>query len=327
MKHSLITKLKSSLTWRLGIPKRMLYLLSLNLLRISRPTLPKVNNSPNISNVSADQSDFKIVIVTFSKRFFTNCLPLIKELRASGVNQEIYIGINGDDGVSYDPSLRTKFLQEISVVPNVNPVSFGSFQGLSLIWNRCIQAADSEIVIVLNDDLIVERDYVIATLDKMAEVAKSHGICLLNSGWSHFAISTKVFQEIGWFDERLLGIGEEDSDLTFRYEDFYGISCFENSIHEKGLIHDSSSVFDSNLAKGKGKYSLFNWVYIELKYNFGKGAVSGMFERPATKQFVEVSQYPNFDWNKSLSIYRSEKDREVIEKALNEKLGLLGDKK
>jgi len=327
MIHSLIAKLKSSVTWRLGIPKRMLYSLSLNLLRISRPTLPKMINPPNTSKVSADQSDFKIVIVTFSKRFFTNCLPLIKELRASGINQEIYVGINGDNGMSYDPTLRTKFLQEISVIPNVNPVSFGSFQGLSLIWNRCIQAADSEIVIVLNDDLIVERDYVVATLDKMTGVAKSRGICLLNSGWSHFAISTKVFQEIGWFDEKLLGIGEEDSDLTFRYEDFFGFSCFENSIHEKGLIHDSSSVFDSNLAKGKGKYSLFNWIYIELKYNFGKGSISGMFDRPATKQFVDVNQYPNFDWNQSLSIYRSEIDREVIEKALNKKLRLLGDQK
>lgn len=327
MTQSLIAKLKSSVTWRLGIPKRLLYSLSLSLLRISRPAIPTMTNLVSIPRFSEDKEDFKIVIVTFSKRFFENCLPLIKELRAAGVNQEIYIGINGDDGRSYDPALRSKFLQEISAIPNVNPVSFGSFQGLSLIWNRCIQAADSEIVIVLNDDLIVERDYVVATLDKMAKVAKNKSICLLNSGWSHFAISTRVFQEIGWFDERLLGIGEEDSDLTFRFEDFFGFSCFDNSIHEKGLIHDSSSVFDSNLAKGKGKYSLFNWVYIEMKYSFEKGAISGMFDRPATKQFVEVNQYPNFDWNRNLSIYRSEVNREVIEKALNDKLGLSGDQK
>lgn len=305
----------------------MLYSLSLRLLRISRPAIPTKTNPVSIPPLSADELDFKIVIVTFSKRFFDNCLPLIKELRASGVDQEIYIGINGEDRRSYDPALRSKFLQEISAIPNVNPVSFGSFQGLSLIWNRCIQAADSEIVIVLNDDLIVEKDYIVATLDKMAKVAKNKSICLLNSGWCHFAISTRVFQEIGWFDERLLGIGEEDSDLTFRFEDFFGFSCFDNSIQEKGLIHDSSSVFDSNLAKGKGKYSLFNWVYIEMKYSFGKGTISGMFDRPALKQIVEVNQYPNFDWNRNLSIYRSEANREVIVKALNEKMGLLDDQK
>jgi hypothetical protein len=320
-------KLRVSIFWRLGIPKRLLYSLSMALLRFSRPATPKMHGQVKAPLISDQDIRFKIVIVTFSKRFFDNCLPLIKELRASGVNQEIYVGINGDDGVSYDPNLRSSFLQEIASIRNVNPVSFGSFQGLSLIWNRCIQAADSEIVLVLNDDLIVESDYIVSTLNKMANVAKSKGICLLNSGWCHFAISTKVFQEIGWFDERLLGIGEEDSDLSFRYEDFYGFSCFENSINEKGLIHDSSAVFDPNLAKGKGKYSLFNWVYIEMKYSFGKGQIRGMFDRTATKQFTEVNQYPNFDWNQSLSIYRSELDRGVIKNALSGKMKSLGENK
>lgn len=320
-------KLRVSIFWRLGLPKRLLYSLSLALLRYSRPATPKTIGQVKAPIISDQDIRFKIVIVTFSKRFFDNCLPLIKELRESGVNQEIFVGINGDDGVSYDSNLRSSFLQEIAGIPNVNPVSFGSFQGLSLIWNRCIQAADSEIVLVLNDDLIVERDYIGATLNKMANVAKTKGICLLNSGWCHFAISTKVFQEIGWFDERLLGIGEEDSDLSFRYEEFYGFSCFENSINEKGLIHDSSAVFDSNLAKGKGKYSLFNWVYIEMKYSFGKGLIQGMFDRTATRQFTEVNQYPNFDWNQSLSIYRSELDRSVIENALSGKMKSLGENK
>ena len=49
---------------------------------------------------------FKIVVTTFSKRFFSDCLPLIKELRESGVTQEIIVGINGDFNSSFDMELR-----------------------------------------------------------------------------------------------------------------------------------------------------------------------------------------------------------------------------
>jgi hypothetical protein len=246
--------------------------------------------------LNLENKDYKIVITTFSKRFFSDCLPLIKELRNSGVKQEIIVGVNGDFESQFDQDLRKDFLGEISKFNGVSPVCFSTFRGLSTVWNRSIQSGDAEITVVLNDDLIVNRQTVASTLDHIVNQATIDGICLLNLSWSHFAIKSKVFQDIGWFDERLLGIGEEDSDMTFRFESFYGFT--PPSISTDGFVHDSSYEFDPKVRQGKGKYSLFNWIFIEKKYSFGKkgGAESRMFDLPAVKVIKDLELYPAENW-------------------------------
>jgi hypothetical protein len=268
------------------------------LVRFSRGDLTKQTVSLSSKKLNIKNEDYKIVITTFSKRFFSDCLPLIKELRNAGINQEIIIGVNGDFESHFNQGLRKDFLGELSKFEGISPVCFSTFRGLSVVWNRSIQSGDAEITVVLNDDLIVNRQTVASTLDDIVNRATIDGICLLNLSWSHFAIKSKVFQDIGWFDERLLGIGEEDSDMTFRFESFYGFT--PPSISSDGFIHDSSYEFDLKIKPGKGKYSLFNWIFIEKKYSFGRGTQSRMFDLPAVKVINDLELYPAENWRLTL---------------------------
>ena len=261
---------------------------------------------------------FKIVVTTFSKRFFSDCLPLIKELRESGVTQEIIVGINGDFNSSFDMELRRKFLFELAKYSGVSPVCFSTFRGLSVVWNRSIISGDSAITVVLNDDLIVNRKSVLSTLEILAKGAVESGICLLNLSWSHFAISSSVFNDIGYFDERLLGIGEEDPDMTYRFESFYGFT--PPTISADGFIHDSSDEFDPHIKPGKGKYSLFNWVFIEKKYAFGTGRQSRMFDLPGELVLEDLPLYPAEMWRLRLQKCLSLENREEIERSIEESL-------
>lgn len=278
------------------------------------------NASLSSSVLNLEDKDYKIVITTFSKRFFSDCLPLIKELRSSGVKQEIIVGVNGDFHSQFNQELRRDFLSELSKFEGVSPVCFSTFRGLSVVWNRSIQSGDAEITIVLNDDLIVNRENVVSTLDEIARGARVDGICLLNSSWSHFAIKSSIFQDIGWFDERLLGIGEEDSDMTFRFESFYGFT--PPSISSDGFVNNSQETFDSRIKSGKGKYSLFNWVFIEMKYSFGEGMESRMFDLPGVKVISDLPLYPAETWRLGLQKCLLMEDRNSIEtkiKNLNNK--------
>ncbi len=281
------------------------------LVRFSRGNQTKPNVSFSSKKLNLENKDFKIVITTFSKRFFSDCLPLINELRNAGVKQEIIVGVNGDFESHFNEDLRKEFLGNLSKFKGVSPVCFSTFRGLSVVWNRSIQSGDAEITVVLNDDLIVNRETIVSTLDNIVHQATTDGICLLNLSWSHFAIKSKVFQDIGWFDERLLGIGEEDSDMTFRFESFYGFT--PPSVYSDGLIHDSSYEFDTKLQLGKGKYSLFNWIFIEKKYVFGNGAKSRMFDLPALKVINDLELYPAENWRLTLQRCLLMENRDEIE--------------
>jgi hypothetical protein len=239
-------------------------------------------------------------------------------LRESGVTQEIIVGINGDFNSSFDMELRRKFLFELAKYSGVSPVCFSTFRGLSVVWNRSIISGDSAITVVLNDDLIVNRKSVLSTLEILAKGAVESGICLLNLSWSHFAISSSVFNDIGYFDERLLGIGEEDPDMTYRFESFYGFT--PPTISADGFIHDSSDEFDPHIKPGKGKYSLFNWVFIEKKYAFGTGRQSRMFDLPGELVLEDLPLYPAELWRLRLQKCLSLENREEIERSIEESL-------
>ena len=287
----------------------------MRLIHLSR--LQFLNQRPSTKVAKKNLTELRntaIVIITFSKRFNDYALPLIKAIRKFEPDLPIYVGINGDLNEKYDTELRRNFLLQLANLNNVNPVSFGSFQGLSFMWNRTIQSTGAENILVLNDDLLVDGNYLNSTIELLVEATQKFGICILNKSWSHFGISLKVCSEVGWFDERLLGIGYEDSDFTYRYEELYGESI--RSVLGQGFINDSSLIFDSNLSRGKGKYSLFNWAYIECKYRFGEGRKSRMFSELASRNYKEVKQFQNHEWTNELSEMRTETDKRIIEEKI-----------
>ncbi len=219
-----------------------------------------------VDTTSAKPSQLSIVITTHSRRFFSGALPLMKSLRASSAFEDlpIYVVVNADTFGDYSFVLRSKFLAEACSLGNVFPVCLGEPSGMSELWNVGIRSAGTEKVLVLSDDLTILdaglaelRARVIITLD-------NDPLVVVNNSWGHFAISRVALQAVGWFDERLLGFGEEDGDYTQRYKSVFGKSPAKLNVF--GVNNVSSDTGFEEVVKGSGKYSLFNRALITLKY-------------------------------------------------------------
>jgi hypothetical protein len=108
--------------------------------------------------------------------------------------------------------------------------------------------------------------------------------------------------EVGFFDERLLGLGEEDGDFYWRYHEKFNREIPEINIE---LIHNiHSEVTDGGYTKGIRTASQFNRDFIKkTKYKeILFGGYKGMFDKRVKKLLTDEVQYPYEDF------YRGNKD-------------------
>ena len=207
-------------------------------------------------------SDFKIVITTFERRFFSYALPLITLIRKD-CDAPIFIIVNGNFRSQIDNSYFQEFFSSINNFPDIYPVTFSTFRGWSSLINTGIKHADSEFTIVMNDDVYVNPDTLSQDLFTILKDCLQQELVLINGSWSHFAISRNCLNRVGWFDEYFLGIGEEDGDYEVRFQKLYQRKVSRNSY--SSFINFVDATRDENVAKGIGKYSLFNSVYSQVK--------------------------------------------------------------
>jgi predicted glycosyltransferase involved in capsule biosynthesis len=113
----------------------------------------------------------------------------------------------------------------------------------------------------------------------------------MNSSFSHFIVNKKVIDLIGYFDERLLGFGEEDGDITYRLLK-NGINV--NNIMVDGLVNIVSNVRHDSVVPGIGKYSKFNRDFIyNQKYRPDiNSPLKGLFDTPMKQKLDDLSLYP-----------------------------------
>jgi hypothetical protein len=116
-------------------------------------------------------------------------------------------------------------------------------------------------------------------------------------------LNKSEISKVGWFDERLLGVGEEDGDMEFRWSKFYN-SDFK-SVNSDNIINFVDNSSDLNILKhSESKYSKFNRDFINSKYqvDFVDGEKWGMFEFPMKQIIEDKEQYQNetfFEKNKN----------------------------
>lgn len=245
-----------------------------------------------VSNSIKDNST-AVVITTFSSRFFENCLPLIESLRRAKIESPIYLVVNGDFDSAFDQGARKEFLSH-SLRFDVNPICFGTFRGLATMWNVGIRHADSDVTIVLNDDLLVLDKDLDSLFNSLASEAALQGLSVLNNHWSVFAISRECVNKVGWFDERLLGIGEEDGDYARRYSNHFGKE--PPILHSRSLHNTVAESADRGVAKGVGKYSKWNRVFIQTKnILIAKSAELGNTNKHT---LYEINPYPLEDFRR-----------------------------
>jgi hypothetical protein len=236
-----------------------------------------------------------IGITTFEKRFETYFIPLLKQLRAIDSEIEIVVAVNGEHQRAFSESYRTALLQYLSTHPTVFPIFFPQFRGLAKLWNSIIIHASNDHILMLNDDVSITHAKFLSDVKKAIYRNKGRSFTI-NQSWSHFVVQREEIDKIGYFDERLLGIGEEDGDMTWRYlaECNVGIG----NMHIKGILNHSESTMNEaplNIeCRGESKYSQFNRKFVyEQKYQLDPKGIKGMFDAPMTAKNPTPRQYPN----------------------------------
>ena len=235
-------------------------------------------------------ADFSICITTFSKRY-DYLEKLIKQIR-SFTDKDILIAVNGDYNQTFNQDYRKKVLLLSSSFDNIYPIFFPEQRGLSKLWNTLVVQSKTEWNLILNDDIEITTNDVFNFGEN--NLPTTVDLLRINGSFSHFFIHKLCLHELGYFDERLLGFGEEDGDIFYRYIDKYNRWIQDSYIHGlKNLVID---VRDENIIPGVGKYSAFNRNFCFLnenpKYKYQEGGIVGMFGQPMKKFLEDANQYP-----------------------------------
>ncbi|MDO8554713.1 MAG: glycosyltransferase [Candidatus Micrarchaeota archaeon] len=223
-------------------------------------------NSTNSNLPSSSDLSYSIGIVTYVERFEKYFVPLVKKLVEIFPDKEIICVLNGH----HDINLQLTYLKHgsafLNQYPNVRYVTNETHQSLAKCWNWTMVISSSRSVLLLNDDLDVSPLF---RLDFEENLRKNPDFFIMNSSWSHFLISKKVLKQVGWFEERLLGIGQEDADYATRmtllgivipFCDARGVKNFVATHKNAGWIK-MSGIAD-------GKYSQINKEFIHKKWEF-----------------------------------------------------------
>ena len=196
--------------------------------------------------------------------------------------------INGPHRSDFNQYYRKKILALLSNYEKVYPTMFPNFQSLAKLWNRGILTAQNDMVLVLNDDLRLEPMF-FQNLEK--EIASRSSTFRINGSFSHYVIYKPELIDVGFFDERLLGIGEEDGDFAWRYYKKFDREI--SSVNIPFVDNIQSDIADPGFSKGIRNYSKFNRDFIlTTKYKRSIFGHKGMFDHKVTQQLEDLPQYP-----------------------------------
>lgn len=262
-----------------------------------------IKNVPNLilnffkkENMSINQNSISIGITTFENRFERYFIPLLSRIKDYVPESEVIVAVNGEHEQEFNEDYRNAVLEFISRHKKVYPIIFPQFRGLSKLWNSIIINASQDYILLINDDIMINDPLFMDSI--CAAIKKNKGRSfLINKSWSHFLISRAEIDELGYFDERLLGIGEEDGDMTWRYISLFGreISSFKMT----GFINYAEETVNTykpiNIKCHSGsKYSLFNREFMfTKKYRSDPAGIKGMFDEPVIMKDPGKEQYPN----------------------------------
>lgn len=248
-----------------------------------------------IDSPDMEESMMTIGITTFENRFDRYFVPLLSAIREYDPDCEIIVPINGEHKRDFNEDYRRRILTFMASRSRVYPVIFPRFRGLAKLWNTIIINATHDDILILNDDITITDPGFMRDIRK--SIKKNQGRSfLINKSWSHFVLSRKEIDELGYFDERLLGIGEEDGDMTWRYINRYGRQIANVSM--RGIINLSEETLQTKPINIQGhsgsKYSLFNrrFMFAE-KYEMSENGIRGMFDQPVVMRDAGPDQYAN----------------------------------
>jgi len=235
-------------------------------------------------------NNFTIGITTFSKRY-DYLVKLISQIRSFN-NSKIILSINGERGGEFDNEYRKNIMNLCASYDDVFPTFFIETRGLCKMWNTILVTSDTDYVLMLNDDIEIHSNEIFDVVSRLINDYNFNGLARINDSFSHFVVDKWVLDSIGYFDERLLGFGEEDGDITYRLLK-KGINL--QNIYSNNIINIVSGIRHDYIESGIGKYSKFNREYIySKKYSPNLNSpYRGMFDFPMDQNINDLQQYPS----------------------------------
>ena len=253
-------------------------------------------------------NNYTIAITTFSLRLGI-VTDLIRQVRTH-TDRNILLCINGEKDGNFNNDYRKSILNICSEYDNIFPIFFVETRGLAKMWNTLLSHSDNHHVMLLNDDIIVQSSDVFDKAQNHINSPEFTGVALINSSFSHYIVDRRVIDGIGYFDERLLGFGEEDGDLVYRLlKNNYNY----NLLWVSGLINMISPIRDENIKKGsinnvEHKYSNHNRKFVyEEKYKSNMSSpFRGMFDTPMDQELHDDKIYPYeiYFWENKNKLYK-----------------------
>jgi hypothetical protein len=209
--------------------------------------------------------NYSIGIVTYHARFEKYFSPLIESLVRIFPDKEIICIANGHP----DEQLQIEYLRKFTVFlkqfRNVRYFTHEKSQSLSRCFNHIIINSNNEGCLMLNDDTKITALFREEFEKKI--VNKGLKFSIMNETWSNLFITKDIIRKVGWFDENLLGIGQEDVDYMFR------MKMLGMEVHNETCLGVTNYVAPSDNPSWKdistivdGKYSSTNKEYINRKY-------------------------------------------------------------
>jgi hypothetical protein len=259
--------------------------------KIKKPAL----TTSQTRSTETQQNTISIGITTFQHRFDQYFVPLLSRLREFNPEIEIIAAVNGEHRMDFSEEYRQKILRFLTTQQKVFPVFFPQFRGVAKLWNTIVIHASHDHILMLNDDIAVTDPHFFSLVMDCLK-SNRHRSFTINHSFSHFVIAREELDMLGYFDERLLGIGEEDGDFVWRYMEHFGeplqnfdMDCFKN------FSYKTTDYKVPNVVNHSGsKYSRFNRDFMfREKYEQDSGGIQGMFDFPVRCKTPSAPQYPN----------------------------------
>jgi glycosyltransferase involved in cell wall biosynthesis len=197
-----------------------------------------------------------IGITTFKHRYEKYFKPLIQQIKNYDPNIEIVVAINGEHQEQFDDKYRSDILKTISSFNNTYPIMFPQFRGLTKLWNSIIINSSNDYILMLNDDISITSPLFLNTVKTLIDQHQTS--FKINSSWSHVVLKKEEVMEVGFFDERLLGIGEEDGFFEWKYYEKYTRNFSNAGINGITNWVDMSHNPTNTKTIASGKYSALN---------------------------------------------------------------------
>jgi hypothetical protein len=206
---------------------------------------------------------YSITIQTYVHRFDSYFKTLLANVHRQRPTVEKFVFVNGQHKERFSEDYRRGVMQYVSAFPNTFLATSPFMRGCSFMWNTSINYTSNDYILILSDD-VTPLDGFFDDFEAMLEHNHKHGdeSFRINSHWGHFCIWRKDVTDpnrVGYFDERLIGFGEEDGDWMWRFENKFKRHMRNYGTPRLPYNSDNACMPGKNTkTHGNSKYSLFN---------------------------------------------------------------------